>query len=49
MRGIEIKYMPTHNYMDTQADLSWRMRSTLVDWLVGVHWRFSMVHNELIQ
>ena len=23
-----------------QADLSWKMRSTLVDWLVGIHWQY---------
>jgi len=43
MREIETKYMASTNYMDHQGDLSWRMRSMLIDWIVGVHWRFSMV------
>lgn len=38
----ESEFFPDSDYMSRQNDLTWKMRSTLNDWLVGVHWRFSM-------
>jgi G2/mitotic-specific cyclin 2 len=40
VRGSQPLYQPSTTYMDRQTDLSWRMRSTLVDWLVGIHWQY---------
>ena len=34
------EYQADPSYMDGQPDLTWRMRSTLVDWLVGIHWQY---------
>jgi len=34
------EYQADPNYMEGQPDLTWRMRSTLVDWLVGIHWQY---------
>lgn len=31
-----------YNYMVYQQDLTWRMRTILVDWLIDVHWQLSL-------
>lgn len=36
MKTVEVKYVPKWNYMTKQPDLTFSMRSILVDWLVEV-------------
>ncbi|OCK74663.1 hypothetical protein K432DRAFT_310291 [Lepidopterella palustris CBS 459.81] len=41
MKNLEIKMLPTSNYMETkqkETELNWSMRSELIDWLVRVHY-----------
>ncbi|KAI9754898.1 MAG: hypothetical protein M4579_004498 [Chaenotheca gracillima] len=47
MRDLEIKMLPNAHYMDNQAEIQWSMRSVLMDWLVQVHHRFSLLPETL--
>ncbi|KAK6594905.1 cyclin [Botrytis cinerea] len=47
MRELENKLLPDPHYMDTQAEIQWSMRSVLMDWLVQVHQRFSLLPETL--
>ncbi|KAF7585861.1 hypothetical protein BBP40_009962 [Aspergillus hancockii] len=47
MREQEIKMLPNAHYMDNQAEIQWSMRSVLMDWLVQVHHRFSLLPETL--
>ena len=42
LRDLEVKYQPPANYMDAQTDVTWKMRSTLVTWLVEVHFKYRL-------
>ncbi|KAG9038829.1 G2/mitotic-specific cyclin [Tulasnella sp. JGI-2019a] len=44
---LELATMPNPNYMDTQADLSWKMRGILADWLIQLHSRFRLIPETL--
>ena len=39
--------LPNAHYMDNQAEIQWSMRSVLMDWLVQVHHRFSLLPETL--
>ncbi|CAJ0763592.1 8077_t:CDS:1, partial [Entrophospora sp. SA101] len=39
--------MPKHNYMESQPELNWKMRTILVDWLVEVHHKFCLLPETL--
>lgn len=39
--------MPSSDYMDSQRDLTWKMRGVLVDWLVDVHKKFRLLPETL--
>lgn len=39
--------LPNAYYMDNQAEIQWSMRSVLMDWLVQVHHRFSLLPETL--
>jgi hypothetical protein len=39
--------MPNPNYMDSQTEIEWPMRSTLIDWLLQVHMRYHMLPETL--
>lgn len=39
--------MPDPHYMDHQSEIQWSMRSVLMDWLVQVHARFSLLPETL--
>lgn len=39
--------MPKADYMDSQSELTWDMRVTLVDWLLQVHLRYHMLPETL--
>jgi hypothetical protein len=42
LRGLEEKFQPSALYMDSQTDITWKMRSTLVTWLVEVHFKYRL-------
>src|ERR1700733_12178185 len=39
--------LPNAHYMDNQAEIQWSMRSVLMDWLIQVHNRFSLLPETL--
>lgn len=39
---VEDKYLPASTYMNEQTDVTARMRSILIDWIVEVHQKFKM-------
>jgi G2/mitotic-specific cyclin 3/4 len=47
MHSLEEKMKPNANYMDHQAEIQWSMRSVLMDWLVQVHNRFTLLPETL--
>ncbi|KAF9300851.1 G2/mitotic-specific cyclin [Mortierella antarctica] len=47
MRRQEKETMPAPDYMDTQRELAWAMRSVLVDWLAEVHHKFKLLPETL--
>ncbi|RKP38228.1 cyclin-like protein, partial [Dimargaris cristalligena] len=47
MRHLEIKLLPNPKYMDQQKELTWKMRSILVDWLIEVHNKFRLLGETL--
>lgn len=42
-----MRMLPDPHYMDNQAEIQWSMRSVLMDWLVQVHHRFSLLPETL--
>ncbi|KAK4989112.1 B-type cyclin [Elasticomyces elasticus] len=47
MRSLEERMRPNPHYMDNQAEIQWSMRSVLMDWLVQVHQRFTLLPETL--
>ncbi|KAF5377320.1 hypothetical protein D9757_008043 [Collybiopsis confluens] len=47
MSGLETTMMPHADYMDAQSELTWEMRTTLIDWLLQVHLRYHMLPETL--
>ncbi|ODA81731.1 hypothetical protein RJ55_00234 [Drechmeria coniospora] len=47
LRELEIKMLPNPHYMEMQTEIQWSMRSVLMDWLVQVHNRFSLLPETL--
>src|SRR5690606_17843090 len=47
LRKLEPTTQPNPDYMDFQRDLEWDTREILVDWLVEVHKRFTMLPETL--
>ncbi|KAF2202707.1 A/B/D/E cyclin [Delitschia confertaspora ATCC 74209] len=47
LKELEITTMANPDYMDNQADLEWKMRGILVDWLLEVHTRFRLLPETL--
>lgn len=47
LRELEIQTMANPTYMDNQAELEWKMRGILVDWLLEVHTRFRLLPETL--
>lgn len=43
----QTKMLPNPHYMDIQTEIQWSMRSVLMDWLVQVHKRFSLLPETL--
>ncbi|KAI9768366.1 MAG: G2/mitotic-specific cyclin [Geoglossum simile] len=47
LKELEQTTMPNPNYMEDQADLEWKMRGILIDWLIEVHTRFHLLPETL--
>ncbi|KAL9113120.1 MAG: hypothetical protein Q9227_002732 [Pyrenula ochraceoflavens] len=47
LQQLEIRMLPAAHYMDNQAEISWSMRSVLMDWLIQVHHRFGLLPETL--
>lgn len=47
MHALEERMKPNATYMDHQAEIQWSMRSVLMDWLVQVHNRFTLLPETL--
>jgi len=47
LKELEMQTMANPSYMDSQAELEWKMRGILVDWLLEVHTRFRLLPETL--
>ncbi|KAI8943137.1 hypothetical protein NX059_001168 [Plenodomus lindquistii] len=47
MHALEERMKPNASYMDHQAEIQWSMRSVLMDWMVQVHNRFTLLPETL--
>jgi G2/mitotic-specific cyclin 3/4 len=47
MHDLEKRLAPNPHYMDLQTEIQWSMRAVLMDWLVQVHLRFSLLPETL--
>lgn len=47
MREIEMDYVPSGDYIDKHPEVTWEMRSVLVDWLIDIHSKFRLVPETL--
>ncbi|KAJ3113664.1 G2/mitotic-specific cyclin, partial [Nowakowskiella sp. JEL0407] len=47
LKQVEITTMPSGFYMDGQTELSWSMRTILVEWLIDTHNKFRMLPETL--
>ena len=47
MHTLEERMRPNPNYMDHQTECQWSMRAVLMDWLVQVHQRFTLLPETL--
>ncbi|KAL7417129.1 cyclin-like protein [Mrakia frigida] len=47
MEELELKTMPNPRYMESQTEIEWSMRTTLIDWLLQVHLRYHMLPETL--
>lgn len=47
MRVLEDRMRPNPHYMDHQTECQWSMRAVLMDWLVQVHQRFTLLPETL--
>ncbi|RSH92157.1 G2/mitotic-specific cyclin [Saitozyma podzolica] len=47
MMSIEKTTMPNPEYMEKQAELQWKMRGILMDWIVEVHQKFRLLPETL--
>ena len=47
MRTLEERMRPNPHYMDYQNECQWSMRAVLMDWLVQVHGRFTLLPETL--
>ncbi|KAI1390742.1 cyclin-like protein [Hypoxylon trugodes] len=47
MREMEMDMLPNPHYMDSQTDIQWSMRAVLMDWVIQVHTRFTLLPETL--
>ncbi|KAJ3214895.1 hypothetical protein HDU67_001097 [Dinochytrium kinnereticum] len=46
-RKMEIETMPKANYIDSQPEIDWKMRSELINWMVEVHCKLRLLPETL--
>lgn len=44
LRDLEMEYLPSNCYIKNQKELTWEMRTKIVDWLYYVHYLFRLQH-----
>lgn len=47
MKSLEQRMTPNPHYMEQQQEIQWSMRAVLIDWVVQVHGRFSLLPETL--
>jgi len=47
LKDLEVKHQPRANYMESQTDVTWKMRSTVINWLVEVHFKYKLLAETL--
>ena len=47
MRDLESRMAPNPRYMEQQQEIQWSMRAVLMDWVIQVHQRFSLLPETL--
>jgi len=47
MKSLEQRMTPNPRYMEQQQEIQWSMRAVLIDWVVQVHGRFSLLPETL--
>lgn len=47
LKFLERKFSPNPRYIEHQPELTWKYRSTLIDWIVQVHDRFQLLPETL--
>jgi G2/mitotic-specific cyclin 3/4 len=47
MKSLEQRMAPNPRYMEQQQEIQWSMRAVLIDWVVQVHSRFSLLPETL--
>ncbi|EIJ88883.1 G2/mitotic-specific cyclin 2 [Nematocida parisii] len=43
----ESKYMPSPDYMSSQEEIKWAMRTVLIDWIIDVHYKLNLLPETL--
>ncbi|KAL8280705.1 hypothetical protein RQP46_007028 [Phenoliferia psychrophenolica] len=43
LRVLELKTMPSPDYMLTHTEVTWKMRGILIDWLIEIHTKFRLL------
>ncbi|KAJ1554862.1 G2/mitotic-specific cyclin, partial [Nowakowskiella sp. JEL0078] len=47
LRELELKTMPVPDYIEGHEELTWKMRSILIDWIIEIHHKFRMLPETL--
>ncbi|CAD6900996.1 unnamed protein product [Tilletia controversa] len=47
LKVLELKTMPTPDYMDMQRDINWNLRGVLADWMIDIHTKFRLLPETL--
>ncbi|KAJ3415978.1 G2/mitotic-specific cyclin [Chytridiales sp. JEL 0842] len=42
MKEMELKTLPSNSYMDHQKEITWKLRKTLVIWLIEIHTEYDL-------
>ncbi|KAL9936325.1 hypothetical protein V8E36_004393 [Tilletia maclaganii] len=47
LKELELKTLPTPDYMDMQRDINWNLRGILADWMIDIHSKFRLLPETL--
>ncbi|KAK0528036.1 G2/mitotic-specific cyclin [Tilletia horrida] len=47
LKELEIKTLPTPDYMEMQRDINWNLRGILADWMIDIHSKFRLLPETL--